>query len=192
MREFLESIGYVRWVLPALLALPVIGAGLIWMTPTPRRRGLAPGIDEIAGGLANGPRWIALMVLLAEFVVSAGLWWAFDPAVAQWQAAFDVSWIPYWGVRFTLGIDGIALMMILLTTSIMVLAVLGSWTGIRRRTHGYYALMLVLTSGMLGVFMALDLFLFYVMWEVMLVPMYFIIGIWGGKRRIYASVKFFI
>jgi NADH-quinone oxidoreductase subunit M len=74
----------------------------------------------------------------------------------------------------------------------MVLSVLGSWTGIRTRTHGYYFLMLLLTSGMLGVFMALDLFLFYVMWEVMLVPMYFIVGIWGGERRIYASVKFFI
>jgi NADH-quinone oxidoreductase subunit M len=104
----------------------------------------------------------------------------------------DVPWIPGWGIRFTIGIDGIALMMILLTTFIMVLAVLGSWTGVRVRTHGYYALMLLLTAGMLGVFMSLDLFLFYVMWEVMLVPMYFIVGIWGGERRIYASVKFFI
>jgi NADH-quinone oxidoreductase subunit M len=112
--------------------------------------------------------------------------------MAQWQALVDLPWIPSWGVRFTLGIDGIALMMILLTTSIMVLAVLGGWSAIRTRTHGYYSLMLVLTSGMLGVFMSLDLFLFYVMWEVMLVPMYFIIGIWGGDRRIYASVKFFI
>src|SRR5436190_14140956 len=85
-----------------------------------------------------------------------------------------------------------AMMMILLTTFIMVLSVLGSWTYIRTRTHSFYALMLVLTTGMLGVFMSLDLFLFYVMWEVMLVPMYFIIGIWGGERRLYASLKFFI
>src|SRR5436190_23433117 len=85
-----------------------------------------------------------------------------------------------------------AMMMILLTTFIMVLSSLGSWTYIRTRTHSFYALMLVLTTGMLGVFMSLDLFLFYVMWEVMLVPMYFIIGIWGGERRIYASLKFFI
>jgi NADH-quinone oxidoreductase subunit M len=85
-----------------------------------------------------------------------------------------------------------ALMMILLTTFIMVLTSLGSWTYIRTRTHSFYALMLVLTTGMLGVFMSLDLFLFYVMWEVMLVPMYFIIGIWGGERRLYASLKFFI
>jgi NADH-quinone oxidoreductase subunit M len=83
-------------------------------------------------------------------------------------------------------------MMILLTTFIMVLSVLGSWTSIRTRTHSYYALLLILTTGMLGVFVALDLFLFYVMWEVMLIPMYFIIGIWGGENRIYASLKFFI
>ena len=83
-------------------------------------------------------------------------------------------------------------MMILLTTFIMLLAVGGSWTSIRQRTHSYYGLLLVLTTGMLGVFVALDLFLFYVMWEVMLVPMYFIVGIWGGDRRIYASVKFFL
>jgi NADH-quinone oxidoreductase subunit M len=192
MRDFLSSIGYMNWVLPALLAIPAIGAVVIWLTPTPARRGLAPGSDEIAAGIANAPRWIAFLVLLLEFLVSVGLWWSFDPSLATWQAAFDREWIPTWGIRFTLGIDGIALMMILLTTSIMALSILGSWTGIRTRTHGYYSLMLILTSGMLGVFMALDLFLFYVMWEVMLVPMYFIIGIWGGERRIYASVKFFI
>src|SRR5688572_6152808 len=192
MKEFLSSIGYMDWVLPALLAIPVVGAGLVWLTPTPRRRGIAPTADQIAAGIATGPRVVAFLVLLLEFVVSLGLWWSFDPAVANWQAVVDLPWIPSWGVRFTLGIDGIAMMMILLTTFTMVLSVLGSWTGIRTRTHGYYSLMMLLTSGMLGVFMALDLFLFYVMWEVMLVPMYFIVGIWGGERRIYASVKFFI
>ena len=192
MREFLNSIDYMSWVLTALLAIPTIGAALVWAAPTPRRRGLAAGADEIVAGVANGPRWIALLVLTVEFIVSLGLWWSFDVTAVGWQALFDAPWIPAWGVRFTLGIDGIALMMILLTTFIMVLAVLGGWTGIRTRTHGYYSLMLLLTMGMLGVFMALDLFLFYVMWEVMLVPMYFIVGIWGGERRIYASVKFFI
>ena len=189
MNAFLQSIGYMSWILPALLAIPVAGALAIWLWP--RRRDLAPGADEIAAGAA-GARWAALVTLLVEFVVSLGLWWAFDPAVVQWQALFDRAWIPAWGVRFTLGVDGISVMMILLTTSIMVLAIAGGWTGIRTRTKGYYSLMLVLTAGMLGVFMALDLVLFYVMWEVMLVPMYFIIGIWGGERRIYATVKFFI
>jgi NADH-quinone oxidoreductase subunit M len=192
MREYLNSIGYMSWVLPALLAIPVLGAALVWLTPTPRRRGVTPGSDEIVASIAGGPRWIALLTMLVEFVVSLGLWWTFDPAVSGWQAGYDRPWIPTWGVRFTLGIDGIAMVMILLTTALMVLAVMGSWSSIRTRLHGYYALMLILTSGMLGVFMSLDLVLFYVMWEVMLVPMYFIVGIWGGERRIYASVKFFI
>src|SRR5688572_17662601 len=128
MKEFLDSIGYMNWVLPALLAIPVIGAGLIWIAPTAKRRGLAAGADEIAGGVANGPRWIAFAVLMVEFLVSLGLWWSFDATQSAWQAVFDVSWIPSWGIRFALGIDGIAMMMILLTTSIMALAVLGSWT----------------------------------------------------------------
>ena len=190
MNAVLDSIGYMSWILPALLAVPVVGAVLVLSAP--RLSGTAPGADEIASGDANAPRWIAFITLFIEAIVSLGLWWAFDPATSSWQAMFDRPWIERWGIRFTLGIDGIALMMILLTTITMVLAVMGSWTGIRTRTRGYYALMLVLTSGMLGVFMALDLFLFYVMWEVMLVPMYFIIGIWGGERRIYASVKFFL
>jgi NADH-quinone oxidoreductase subunit M len=147
---------------------------------------------EAREGSANTARQIAFAVLLLEFLVSIGLWWSFDAASPAWQAAVDVPWIPQWGVRFTLGIDGIALMMILLTTFIMPLCVLGSWTSVTKKVGTYFSLMLILTSGMLGVFMARDLFLFYIMWEVMLVPMYFIIGIWGGERRLYASIKFFI
>src|SRR5216683_5336028 len=155
---------------------------------------LAPrGADGERLAAANRTaRIIALTFFIVEFIVSAGLWWSFDPSVPGWQAAVDTSWIPMWGVRFTLGVDGIALMMVLLTTFIMPLSVLGSWTSIRTKTRSYYALLLILTTGMLGVFLARDLFLFYVMWDVMLVPMYFIIGIWGGERRIYASIKFFI
>jgi NADH-quinone oxidoreductase subunit M len=97
-----------------------------------------------------------------------------------------------WGVRFSIGVDGISLMLVLLTTLTMPLAVLGGWTAIRAKVHSYLALLLILTTGMLGVFLARDLVLFYVMWEVMLIPMYFIIGIWGGENRVYASIKFFI
>src|SRR5215213_8742565 len=176
MADLLGSIGYNGWILPALLLIPLLGAAAIWATA------------EDSGGA----RSVALWTFVVEFVVSLGLWWSFDPGAQGWQHVVDLPWIPTWGIRFTIGIDGIALMMILLTTFIMVLSILGSWTDIRTRTHAYYSLMLILTSGMLGVFMSLDLFLFYVMWEVMLVPMYFIIGIWGGERRIYASVKFFI
>ena len=187
MREFLLSVGYDRWILPALLLIPLIGAIAVLLTP----RG-AQGEDEVTSGKANAPRLLATLFFAVEFVLSAGLWWSFDPAALGWQHKFDMRWIPSWGIRFTLGLDGIAMMMILLTTFIMVLSALGSWTSVRQKAASYYALLLVLTTGMLGVFMALDLFLFYVMWEVMLVPMYFIVGIWGGKRRIYASLKFFI
>ncbi|MGK2961197.1 MAG: complex I subunit 4 family protein [Gemmatimonadaceae bacterium] len=184
MQAFLSSIGYNSWVLPALLVIPVLGAiPLFALNQTAR---------EATEDSNRTARIVAFGVLMLEFLVSLGLWWSFDPANPAWQAPVDVAWIPQWGIRFTLGVDGIALMMILLTTFIMPLCVLGSWTSIKKKVGSYFALMLILTSGMLGVFMARDLFLFYVMWEVMLVPMYFIIGIWGGERRIYASIKFFI
>src|SRR5205823_2740307 len=140
------------------------------------------------------PRWakhIALATSLIEFAISAPLWWTFAPAEGM-QFMLDVPWIPTWGIRYTVGVDGISLFMVLLTTFLVPLSVLGSYAYITTRERGFYALLLVLTTGMIGVFVALDLFLFYVMWEVMLVPMYFIIGVWGGERRIYASIKFFI
>ena len=188
MREFLTSIQYNSWILPALLALPVLGAVGIWihgwLSPAPATA--APlRVDPV-------PRWFALVIFVLELVLSLGLWWSFEPSAVGWQMVVDLPWIPAWGSRFSVGLDGIALTMVLLTTILMPLAVLGSWTSIRVKTHAYYALMLILTTGMLGVFMALDLFFFYVMWELMLVPMYFIIGIWGGERRLYASLKFFI
>ena len=187
MREFLLSVGYDRWILPALLVIPLLGALAVMATGRQTE-----GEDEVLTGAANRPRSLATIVFAIEFVLSLGLWWAFDPAVTGWQQRFDLPWIPSWGARFTLGLDGIAMMMVLLTTFIMLLSAIGSWTSVRQKTSSYYSLLLVLTTGMLGVFMALDLFLFYAMWEVMLVPMYFIIGIWGGQRRIYASMKFFI
>jgi len=187
MREFLLSVGYDRWILPALLVIPLLGSLAVMAGGRQ-----AEGEDEVLTGAANRPRSLATIVFAIEFVLSLGLWWAFDPAVTGWQQRFDLPWIPSWGARFTLGLDGIAMMMVLLTTFIMLLSAIGSWTSVRQKTSSYYSLLLVLITGMLGVFMALDLFLFYAMWEVMLVPMYFIIGIWGGQRRIYASMKFFI
>jgi NADH-quinone oxidoreductase subunit M len=189
--SLLTSIGYDRWVIPVLLALPLVGALAILVASRRGPRDATVG-DDIGSGRAAVPRMIAFVALLLEFIVSVGLWWTFDPATDAWQARFRAPWIPSWGVAFDVGIDGIALVMILLTTLTMVLAVLGSWTSIRTKTAPYYALLLLLTTGLLGVFVSLDVFLFYVMWEVMLVPMYFIIGIWGGERRIYASLKFFI
>jgi len=183
---FLDSIGYNSWILPLLLGLPLLGALAIFVQGR-----MAPAAQTAEQAMAAS-RKLALWIFLAEAVIALGLWWSVDAASPDWQARVDLAWIPQWGARFTVGLDGIALMLVLLTTSLMPLAVLGGWTSIRDRTHSYYALLLILTTGMLGVFMALDLVLFYVMWEVMLVPMYLIIGMWGGQRRLYASLKFFI
>jgi len=185
MTAFLEGIGYNGWVLPVLLALPLLGAALVAVQGVGAR-----GQDALRQ--MQQARRTALGVFMAEAVLSLGLWWSVDVNSVAWQAMVDLPWIPQWGIRFTVGVDGIALMLVLLTTLLMPLAVLGSWTSVRERTHSYYALLLILTTGMLGVFMALDLVLFYVMWEVMLVPMYLIIGVWGGQRRLYASLKFFL
>jgi NADH-quinone oxidoreductase subunit M len=164
---------YSQAVLTALLAWPVIAAAAVLLVPE---------------------RWakhVALAASLMEFAISVPLWWTFRPAAGM-QFVLDVPWISFWGIRYTVGVDGISLFMVLLTTFLVPLSVLGSYTYITTRERGFYALMLVLTSGMIGVFVSLDLFLFYVMWEVMLIPMYFIIGVWGGERRLYAAIKFFI
>ena len=100
MRDLLLSIGYDAWILPALLAIPIVGALLVLFTG---RRG-AEGEDEVASGAARGPRTLATLVFAVEFVLSLGLWWAFDPAVESWQQTFDVAWIPSCGIRFTLGL----------------------------------------------------------------------------------------
>ena len=187
MRDLLTAIHYGSWILPVLLLLPCVGAIAIWVAAKP-----APHEDDREYGESFIARDIAIGVLVLEFVLSAGLWWAYDPANPAWQFVVDVPWLSEWGARFTLGIDGISLMMVLLTTLLMPLAVLGGWTSIRHKLRTYYALFLLLEVGILGTFLALDLLLFYVMWEIMLIPIYFIIGIWGGERRIYASIKFFL
>src|SRR5881392_791916 len=164
---------YRQWVLTALLAWPALAALVVMVAP------------------ARWAKHVALAASLVEFAISVPLWWTFAPA-GGFQFILDASWIPSWGIRYTVGVDGISLFMVLLTTFLVPLSVLGSYAYITTRERGFYALMLVLTTGMIGVFVALDLFLFYVMWEVMLIPMYFIIGVWGGERRLYAAIKFFI
>ncbi|HET7038862.1 MAG TPA: NADH-quinone oxidoreductase subunit M [Gemmatimonadales bacterium] len=174
MRDALLALGYDTWILNALLVFPLAAALLLLAAPAGRIR-----------------QW-AFVATLIEFVLSIGLWWTFDPGMSAMQHEFRVAWIPAFGISYHVGLDGISLFMVLLTTFTMPLAVLGSWKYITTRERGFYALMLVLTTGMLGVFVALDLFLFYVFWEVMLIPMYFIIGVWGGGRRLYAAIKFFV
>jgi NADH-quinone oxidoreductase subunit M len=164
---------YRHWVVTLLLAWPLVAGVAILFVP-PR--------------LA---KHVALAATLIEVSIALPLWWLFDPQLGS-QFGIDLPWLPGWGIRYSLGVDGISLVLVLLTVCLMPLAVLGSYNYITRRERGYYALLLVLTTGMLGVFVALDLFLFYVMWEVMLIPMYFIIGVWGGENRLYAAIKFFL
>ncbi|HXI62950.1 MAG TPA: NADH-quinone oxidoreductase subunit M [Gemmatimonadales bacterium] len=164
---------YRQWVLTALIAWPLIAGAGVLLAPT---------------------RWakhLALVASLIEFGLSVPLWWMFTPEGGV-QFMLDAPWIQNWGIHYTVGVDGISLFMVLLTTFLVPLSVLGSYSYITTRERGFYSLLLVLTSGMIGVFVSLDLFLFYVMWELMLIPMYFIIGVWGGERRLYAAIKFFI
>ncbi|MEA3246922.1 MAG: NADH-quinone oxidoreductase subunit M, partial [Gemmatimonadota bacterium] len=184
MAGLLSAMHYNSWILTALLALPVVGA--VALAVQARSTPADPTTRTAAA------RKTALAFFAVEAVLSLGLWWSLDYNSTDWQAAVTASWIPSWGIYYRIGVDGIAALLILLTTLLMPLTVLGSWTSIREKPFAFYALMLVLTTGMLGVFMALDLALFYVFWELMLVPMYLIIGIWGGQRRLYASLKFFL
>jgi NADH-quinone oxidoreductase subunit M len=161
---------YDHLVLPALLLWPLLAAAALWAAP-----------ERLA-------KHLALAASVVEFALSVPLWW---PA-ARMQFAVSLPWVPAWGIHFHVGVDGISLFLVLLTTFLVPLSILGSYHYITKRERAFYANLLVLTTGMIGVFVSLDLFLFYVMWEVMLIPMYFIIGIWGGERRLYAAIKFFI
>ncbi|MGB1658149.1 MAG: complex I subunit 4 family protein [Longimicrobiales bacterium] len=174
MTALLDSIGYAQWALHALIWLPVLGIGLVLWAEEERAKTVA--------------FWWSMFV----FVLSLGLWWAFDPASGAMQMETTAPWIPSWGVNYSLGIDGISLFMVLLTTFSTSIAILGSFNYIKTRERAFYALMLLLEAAVVGVFVATDVFLFYVFFELTLVPMYFIVGIWGGERRIYAAIKFFL
>jgi len=130
-----------------------------------------------------------------DLLLALPLWFGWDAAAQDafgFRFVHEANWIESIGVKYVVGIDGISMLMVLLTTLLGLIAIVASWSGITTRVKQYYAFMLLLQTGMLGVFVSLDFFLFYIFWEVMLVPMYFIIGVWGGKRRLYAAVKFFI
>jgi NADH-quinone oxidoreductase subunit M len=140
----------------------------------------------------NAVRWFANVVGFVGFLVSLPLWFVFDRNAAGFQFMERHSWIPGIGVQYLMGVDGISALLILLTTLLGFIAILSSWTAITERVRQYYVFLLLLQVGMIGVFCALDMFLFYVFWEVMLVPMYFLIGIWGAENRLYAAIKFFL
>jgi NADH-quinone oxidoreductase subunit M len=138
----------------------------------------------------NTIKIIAFVTSLVIAVLSLYVYFRFVPDAAGMQFSINKSWIGSLGISYHLGIDGISLFLVLLTTFLTPLAILSSWSAITDKVKGYYISMLFLETGMIGVFVSLDLFLFYVFWELMLIPMYFLIGIWGGPRRIYATVKF--
>src|SRR5438132_7937821 len=148
----------------------------------------------IPGENKQAIRWWSNIALFADFLVSLPLvfWFPNEAPDQQFKFIEDHEWIASIGAHYHLGIDGISFLLIMLTTVLGFLSVLSSWSAIEERVKEYYAMFMLLQVGMLGVFMSLDFFLFYVFWEVMLVPMYFIIGVWGGPRKLYAAIKFFL
>ena len=165
-------------LLSVITFTPLVGAALLLL--------------PVFKGKDDAVRWFANAVGLVGFLVSLPLWTSFDRAAAGFQFGEELRWIPSIGVSYKLGVDGISALLVLLTTLLGFISILSSWTAITERVRQYYVFMLLLQTGMLGVFCALDFFLFYVFWELMLLPMYFLIGIWGGPRREYAAIKFFL
>jgi NADH-quinone oxidoreductase subunit M len=170
----LEAIGYSSWVLHFLVLCPLVGTAAV-----------------LLGGRTQA-KHTALFFTTLTFVVSAPLWFAFNAASAGMQFTSVLPWIPQWGIFYRVGIDGVSVLLVLLTTFIMPITVLGAYRYIAFREKEFYAMLQLLAAAVIGVFIATDLFLFFVFWEVMLVPMYFIIGVWGGQRRLYAAIKFFL
>src|SRR5207302_10270026 len=169
-------------ILSIILFTPLVGALVLLFVPKENK-------DAI--------RWIANLFALGGFLVSLPLvpWcWAQmqSPARFKFMEGAPNNWIPSIGAGYVIGIDGISFLLIMLTTLLGWISILSSWTAIETRVKEYYVWFLILQTGMLGVFMALDFFLFFVFWEAMLVPMYLLIGIWGGPRKLYAAIKFFL
>jgi NADH-quinone oxidoreductase subunit M len=164
-------------ILTYLLLTPIIG-GILVLFSKP--------------GRAIQIRWFGFGVSLVAFVISLIVYAKFESNSAQFQFVHKVLWIKSLNISYHVGIDGISLLLVLLTTFLTPLTLLSSWKAIEKNLRMFTFSILFLEAGMIGVFISLDLFLFYIFWEAMLIPMYFIIGIWGGERRIYASIKFFL
>jgi NADH-quinone oxidoreductase subunit M len=164
-------------LLSVILFTPTLGALVLLFIP----RG-SQTLHRLVGNLFG----------VLGFVVSIPLVLHFPSGYQSYTFLESAEWIPSIGARYSLGLDGISFLLVMLTTFLGMIAILSSWSAIQMRTKEYYILLLLLQTGMLGVFMSLDFFLFYVFWEVMLVPMYFLIGVWGSDRRLYAAIKFFL
>lgn len=164
-------------ILSTVIFLPVLGALLILLN----RRDW-----ELA------TKWIALGTSLATFFLSVPLFLNFDKSTHKMQFAERFSWIPQWNIHYFIGVDGISVLFILLSTLTAILCVLISWESIKTKVKEFYIAILLTTAFMIGVFCSLDFFLFYLFWEAMLIPMFLIIGVWGGPNRVYAAIKFFL
>ena len=162
-------------LLSLIMFTPLVGAVLLLFVSKP-----------------NTIRWVANGFAMLGFLVSLPLWFWLDTTSPDWQFVERHDWIPSIGAEYFLGVDGFSTLLILLATLIGAIAVLSSWTAITERVKEYYIFLLVLQTGMIGAFVALDFLLFFVFWEVMLVPMYFLIGIWGSANRLYSAIKFFL
>jgi NADH-quinone oxidoreductase subunit M len=161
-------------------ALPLAGAVLLLLIP------------NRDGSRNSVIRWLALALSVAAFAVTLGIWARFDSSSADFQLVERVPWIPAFGIDYYLGIDGISLLLVVLTGLLTPIALLSSWEGVEKKVKEFSVFILALEAAMIGVFISLDLFLFYVFWDAMLIPMYFLIGIWGYDQRIYAAIKFML
>src|SRR5437867_1042417 len=166
-------------ILTSLIALPIAGALLLLFVRD----------DERSAPLAHN---IALVVSVLVFAETLLLWSRFAAASGEFQFIERHAWMPAFGISYFVGVDGISLWLLVLTGFLTPLALLSSWESVQKKTKTFCIFVLLLESAMLGVFVSLDLFLFYVFWDAMLIPMYFLIGIWGYERRIYAAVKFIL
>jgi len=167
-------------ILTSLVALPVAGATLLL---------LVRGDEERTAPLVRN---IALIVSLLVFAETLLLWSQFHAASGDFQFVERHAWIPAFGIEYYVGVDGISLLLLVLTGFLTPLALLSSWESVHTQTRAFCVFILLLESAMMGVFISLDLFLFYIFWDAMLVPMYFLIGIWGYERRVYAAIKFIL
>ncbi|MDE2310097.1 MAG: NADH-quinone oxidoreductase subunit M [Betaproteobacteria bacterium] len=163
-------------LLSLLIILPTLGAAIV---------GFAPRNDEWT-------RRIALAFSLLVFAASLPLWYLFDTSSHEMQFVTRVSWIPAFNINYAVGVDGISVLLVLLTTLVTPMCVLCSWKAIDTRVKEYMMAILIMEAALIGVFVSLDLLLFFVFWEAELIPMFLIIGVWGGQRRIYAALKFFL
>src|SRR5256884_906346 len=165
-----------HYVLTLIIFIPIVGMAAVLCLPRQAH-------DLI--------RWTAFLFTLPPFFLGVWLYRNFNGAVPDLQFTVNVPWIASYNIHYFVGVDGVSLSMVLLTVLLCPICIVASW-GIERALKGYFALFLLLDAAMVGVFCAMDFFLFYIFWELMLLPMYFLIGVWGGPRREYAAIKFFL